>query len=171
MKNTIFISKAITSATLEEVFNSLRSIAMSNSDPIEFVINSPGGDIAAAFGIIDCIELIPNQVNTFALGQCCSAAVLVFLSGINRRVTPNVHFTIHEPFVASTEDSILRVKNLSFDLEKLYMHKEKILELFESKTKITKDLLENKYSNDNWLLRAEACLEYGIATEIATSIL
>jgi ATP-dependent Clp protease protease subunit len=49
--------------------------------PISLVINSPGGDINAAWQICDIMDFIDCPVYTTGIGQIASAALMIFMNG------------------------------------------------------------------------------------------
>jgi ATP-dependent Clp protease protease subunit len=66
--------------------------------PLHMVINSPGGDLAAAFAIIDLMRSSAKPIYTWAVGEICSAGLMVFMAGKrgNRNISPNCHITSHQ---------------------------------------------------------------------------
>ncbi len=57
-------------------------------------IRSPGGIAQAGFQLYDLFRSRPDVV-TFAAGECCSAAVVAFLGGSTRVVSPDAKLMIH----------------------------------------------------------------------------
>lgn len=51
-------------------------------DHIKMIVNSQGGDIYDGFAIIDTMNMIDIPIWTYALGQVCSAGLLIFMSGV-----------------------------------------------------------------------------------------
>jgi ATP-dependent Clp protease protease subunit len=49
--------------------------------PITMVINSPGGDINAAWQICDIMDFIDCDIYTTGVGQIASAALMIFMNG------------------------------------------------------------------------------------------
>jgi ATP-dependent protease ClpP protease subunit len=50
-------------------------------EKIRIMINSPGGELHAAFALIEIMEASKIPVETIAIGQCVSAALMIFMSG------------------------------------------------------------------------------------------
>lgn len=69
-----------------------------STDDIALFINSPGGDVLAAFGIIDAIQRSRCDVATVCLSQAASAAALVLTAGTKgkRYCTPHGEVVIHQ---------------------------------------------------------------------------
>ena len=61
-------------------------------------INSPGGEIAAAFGLIDVMKGSPTPIRTIGIGEVCSAGLLIFIAGEKgeRILTPNTSILSHQ---------------------------------------------------------------------------
>lgn len=65
---------------------------------LTLIINSPGGDLSAAFALIDIIQGSKIPVHTLGLGQISSAGLLIFMSGKKgfRTITPNTSILSHQ---------------------------------------------------------------------------
>ena len=65
---------------------------------LQLVINSGGGDLQAAFALIDTMKGSAIPVRTVGLGCVASAAVLIFISGVkgHRILTPNTSILSHQ---------------------------------------------------------------------------
>ena len=65
---------------------------------LNLVICSPGGDLAAAFALIDVMKGSAIPVKTTGLGMIASAGLLIFISGISgkRILTPNTSILSHQ---------------------------------------------------------------------------
>lgn len=68
------------------------------ADVLNLIINSPGGDLAAAWAIIDLINGSSIPVRTIGLGQIASAGLLIFMSGTNglRTLSENCSVMSHQ---------------------------------------------------------------------------
>jgi len=67
--------------------------ALASRNPINIFLNSEGGSVTDALAIYDLI--LHRNVTVIALGQCCSAALLVLLGGSKRLATPHCRFMAH----------------------------------------------------------------------------
>jgi ATP-dependent Clp protease protease subunit len=56
------------------------------NDPINLLINSNGGDVYEALGIIDYIESLSVPVNIIARGRAMSAAAMILACGTGKRI-------------------------------------------------------------------------------------
>jgi len=65
---------------------------------LTIIINSPGGDLSAAFALIDIMKGSKVPVHTLGLGQISSAGLLIFMAGKKgfRTITPNTSILSHQ---------------------------------------------------------------------------
>ena len=67
------------------------------NDPINVVINSDGGDVYEALGMIDFMQSLNIKVNTICRGRAMSAAALLLCAGTGNRVaSKNSTIMFHE---------------------------------------------------------------------------
>jgi len=61
-------------------------------------INSSGGDLSEAFGLIDVMKNSKHTIQTIGLGSVCSAAFLIFASGTRgeRYISKNTSIMCHQ---------------------------------------------------------------------------
>lgn len=62
---------------------------------INLYINSEGGSVPDAFGLVDIILNSNTVINTYCVGLCCSAATLVYLAGNRRYAYEHSTFVFH----------------------------------------------------------------------------
>lgn len=65
----------------------------SRTYPKTILINSDGGDVAAALAIYDALS--GRDIDTVATGACQSAATIVLQAGQVRYATPHTYFRVH----------------------------------------------------------------------------
>ena len=66
--------------------------------PLSLYINSTGGDLNEAFGLIDIMRNSKRVIRTFGIGSVCSAAFLIFASGTkgHRYIATNTSIMCHQ---------------------------------------------------------------------------
>ena len=132
---------------------------------LNLVICSPGGDLSAAFALIDVMRGSAIPVKTTGLGMIASAGLLIFISGSpgKRILTPNTSILSHQ-FTWGTygKEHELFAAQKEFDLTttRMLKHYKKCTGLTEKK--IRKYLLPPQ---DIWLDAIEA-KELGICDQI-----
>jgi ATP-dependent Clp protease protease subunit len=63
---------------------------------ITVMINSEGGSVPDMFAIYDAMRACPNEIVTVGVGEVCSAAALLLVSGDKRLVSKNCWFMAHQ---------------------------------------------------------------------------
>ena len=100
--STIYFYGDIMDGTLYDFVLKVRSIMYmrdedKKDDPINIVINSDGGDVYEALGMIDFIHSLNVKVNTICRGRAMSAAALLLCSGTGTRAaSKNSTIMFHE---------------------------------------------------------------------------
>ncbi len=163
MDNSIILKGSIDSNMLFDFREKLSSI----NSIITVIIHSTGGDLDCAFSIYDLIKECKENVTTIILGKCCSAALVLFLAGNIRKMYKNSFVLIHEPFVTFPDDKPFTLSDIVYEYERLYWRKEKLLNLIQESTNISKEEITKKFfSAPNTILTAEDCIKYSLATNI-----
>ena len=169
-QNNIFIfMEDFTNKTVKPVIEWIlrKSLAPNKSKPkyLTLVINSPGGEVTAAFALIDVMKGSKIPIHTVGLGQISSCGILTFMSGEKgyRTLTPNTSILSHQYSWGSygKEHELLgRVREFELSTERMINHYIKCTGMSEKD--VRKYLLP---PSDVWL-SAEEAVKYGIADEI-----
>ena len=74
------------------------NLSTNNDKPLSLYINSAGGDLNEAFGLIDIMRNSNRVIRTFGIGSVCSAAFLIFASGTkgHRYIAQNTSIMCHQ---------------------------------------------------------------------------
>lgn len=123
---------------------------------IQIIINSPGGDLNAAFAVIDIMKGCPFPVHTVGLGQIASAAFMIFISGTKgeRILTPNTSIMSHQYTWGSygkEHELLAQTREFELTTQRMIEHYKKCTGLNERK--IREYLLP---ATDVWLSAKEA---------------
>lgn len=132
---------------------------------LTLVINSPGGDVHAAFALIDTMKASGIPIKTVGLGIIASCGILTFMAGAKgkRILTPNTSILSHQYSWGSggkEHELFARVREFELSSERMIEHYKKCTGMSEKK--IREVLLPAK---DVWLSAKEA-VKYGIADKI-----
>lgn len=132
---------------------------------LTLMVNSPGGDLNAAFALIDIMRGSKIPVHTVGLGEISSCGLLIFMSGVNgeRIITPNTSILSHQYSWGShgkEHELFARVKEFELTSARLMAHYKKCTGLDEKTIK--KILLP---AEDVWLDASQA-VKYGIADKV-----
>lgn len=132
---------------------------------IEIVFDSPGGNIIDGFHLFDLILSLRGQghrVTTIGQGMAASMAGVLLQAGDVRVMTRQAALLIHEAqFMAL--GSYGEVKDEMEFVEKL---QDRILEIFASRSKLTKQQIKNRWTRKNWWMLADEALTHGFIDEI-----
>ena len=132
--------------------------------PIYIHINSYGGDVDAALGLVDTMLSLEKQgakIITIIEGYAASAATIISISGSERRMRPNAYMRIHQ-----FRSGMWGKKN---DLDDEHANMEKLetimIGLYKSRTTMSRDKLKKLLSRELDLLPNE-CIEKGLIDSV-----
>jgi ATP-dependent Clp protease protease subunit len=125
-------------------------------DMLNLVITSPGGELNAAFAIIDAMRGSAIPIRTIGLGEIASAGLMIFIAGTKgvRLLTPNTSILSHQyswGAFGKEHELFATVKQFDLTTKKMIAHYKKCSGLSEAKIK---ELLLPP--QDMWLSAAEA---------------
>lgn len=157
------ISLASCKNVVEWIFEA--NFAEERPDLLNLIITSPGGDLNAAFAVIDTIRGSAIPVRTIGLGQIASAGLMIFIAGDKgkRILTPNTSILSHQytwGAFGKEHELFATVKEFDLTTKKMISHYKKCTGLSEAK--IREILLPPQ---DMWLSPQEA-KKLGICDDI-----
>jgi ATP-dependent Clp protease protease subunit len=134
-------------------------------DLLNLIITSPGGDLNAAFAIIDTMRGSAIPIRTIGLGQIASAGLMIFIAGAKgkRLLTPNTSILSHQyswGAFGKEHELFATVKEFDLTTKKMIAHYKKCSGLSEAKIK---ELLLPP--QDMWLSPLEA-KKLGLCDEV-----
>ena len=137
------------------------NFAEERPDMLNMIICSPGGDLNAAFALVDTMRGSAIPIRTIGLGQIASAGLLIFISGTKgqRILTPNTSILSHQyswGAFGKEHELFATVKEFDLTTKKMIAHYKKCTGLNEKK--IREVLLP---AHDVWLDAQEA-KKYGL---------
>lgn len=123
---------------------------------LNLIITSPGGDLNAAFAVIDVMKGSAIPVRTIGLGQIASAGLMIFIAGAKgeRILTPNTSILSHQyswGAFGKEHELFATVKEFDLTTKKMIKHYNRCTGLNEKK--IREVLLPPQ---DMWLAPEEA---------------
>ena len=131
---------------------------------VSLYINSCGGQITAGLAILDTMQFLGVDVNTYCIGQAVSMASLLLAGGTKgkRYSLPNSRIMIHQPFggvMGTSEDIALQAKEI-LELKKMTAS---LMSQYTGQPleKVIED------SERDFYMSPEAALKYGIIDHIA----
>jgi len=138
--SSVFLFGEIMDGTLYDIMTRIRGIIHMRDEqhkntPINMIINSGGGSVYEALGIIDYIQSLDVKVNTIVRGCAMSAAALILCAGTGKRfASQNSTIMFHE--ISSD------IYGKSSDMKANVQHMEKLEEILLGilKTNSNKDI-------------------------------
>ena len=165
--STIYLFGDIADGTLYDFTLKIKAIIHmrgeeKKNDPINVVINSDGGDVYEALGMIDFMQSLNIKVNTICRGRAMSAAALLLCAGTGNRVaSKNSTIMFHE--ISSG------IYGKSSDMKANVQHTEKLEEILiniiTSNSKQDSLFWKDKILKD-YYLSPEESIELGIIDTI-----
>lgn len=157
------ISLASAKNVVEWIFEC--NFAEERPELLNLIITSPGGDLNAAFAIIDTMRGSAIPVRTIGLGQIASAGLMIFIAGDKgkRILTPNTSILSHQyswGAFGKEHELFATVKEFDLTTKKMIQHYKKCTGLSEAK--IREILLPPQ---DMWLSPPEA-KKLGLCDEV-----
>ena len=127
------------------------------------IINSDGGDVSDSFSIVDMMNASNIPVITIGTGFVASGALLIFMNGDTRILTPNTSIMSHTFSGASDgkfQDLVAAQKDHNL------VHNRMLVQ-YEKCTKLSKKDIENKLlTPQDIYLTPEEALKYNICDSI-----
>ena len=167
-QRTIFLSRPIDNQTAKEVIAQLLYLDSINHEPIELIINSPGGGVSAGFGIIDYMHGIESPVRTHAFGAAASMAALILANGEKgyRTASPSTEILIHQPLLNHLSG---QVSDIEIATRALLRTKSKLCTNLAECTGRTEEEIDKTIDRDSWFTANEA-LAFGLIDSIESNV-
>ena len=169
--NHIYYYASVTKKTCLELVVELKKIEKdllkkykehkNHQEYIYLHINSNGGSVFAAFGVIDTIQNLKIPVISIIEGAAASAATLISVVCDYRIIYPTSYMLIHQ-LSSMYWGKMSEMEEEMTNLKKLM---DKIKEIYKKYTKIKEEDLEEILKHDYWW-DANYCLEVGLVDEI-----
>lgn len=157
------ISLATCKQAIEWIFEA--NFAEERPDLLNLIICSPGGDLNAAFALVDTMRGSAIPVRTIGLGQIASAGLMIFIAGDKgqRILTPNTSILSHQyswGAFGKEHELFAQIKEFDLTTKRMIAHYKKCTGLNEDK--IREVLLPPQ---DMWLSAIEA-KKFGLCDDV-----
>jgi len=167
-RGIIYFTGVVTQESMQALAEKLLKLDIDRNfdGSIALNINSPGGDLAACFGVLDVISNMRLQVDTFGVGEICSCGLLLFLAGRNRYITPNTSILSHQ-YYWGARGKHHELKGIRKEQDMCY---ERLVRYYKERLGLSRKIIKAKLlpSTDVWLTTEEA-LKYRVATGVIKS--
>lgn len=156
----------ITSKSLDRLNKSLGLLEYTGDSEITIMVNSPGGDLYAAFAIIDRLQNSPCVIVTVGTGLVASAAVPILASGDIRKVTQNVSLMFHEP---SFNSPMERLTSAEIEAKHVKQLNQRMCKFMGANTHMPYSYWISQGKHVDFYFDAEKAVEIGVVDEILTN--
>ena len=153
-RNIIYLSGDIGESTVPYFISRVNHLVEQNKDrEILVYINSYGGDIYSAFGIIDYMNISEVKIGVACYGSAMSAAALILINATGEKVmSKNSYLMFHPPWIDKDED---------IDENHMKDLKNKIIDQLAFNSKKTHEYWEKELKSD-YYINARKSLEMGL---------
>ena len=130
--------------------------------PITVLLNSNGGDVYEALGIIDYFETLSVPVNIIARGRAMSAAAMILCAGTGvRAASKNTTIMMHE----ASAEIYGKTADLKANADHIDELEADFYRMLATKSNQTEDFWRKACRKDYYMTAAKA-LEYGLIDQI-----
>jgi ATP-dependent Clp protease protease subunit len=151
----IMVSGPIETAMANTIVAQLLFLESENPNAdISLYINSPGGEVAAGWAIMDTMQYIKSPVSTIGMGLVASMGSVLLAAGEHgkRFVLPNTQVMIHQPLAGAQG----QITDMEIQLNQFQKNKKALLkQMAEFTGRKEKEVFE-AMERDNWMTPAEA---------------
>ena len=131
-------------------------------DPINLLINTNGGDVYEALGIIDFMASLSVPVNVIARGRAMSAGAMILCCGTGiRAASKNTTIMIHE----ASAEIYGKTADIKANADHIDQLEEDFYKIMAQRTK-QDETFWRKACRKDFYMSAEKALEYGIIDQI-----
>jgi len=165
--SSILLFGEIMDGSLYDIITRIRAILhmrkeKNKNNPINLIINSDGGSVYEALGIIDYIQSLDVKVNTICRGRAMSAAALILCAGTGIRAASQ-YSTIM--FHEISSDIYGKSSDMKANVQHMEKLEEILLEIVETNSNKDKDYWKNVTIKDYYITPKEA-LDLGVIDAI-----
>jgi ATP-dependent Clp protease protease subunit len=165
--SSILLFGEIMDGSLYDIITRIRAILHmrkeeNKNNPINLIINSDGGSVYEALGIIDYIQSLDVKVNTICRGRAMSAAALILCAGTGIRAASQ-YSTIM--FHEISSDIYGKSSDMKANVQHMEKLEEILLEIVETNSNKDKDYWKNVTIKDYYITPKEA-LDLGVIDAI-----
>lgn len=166
--NVVFLGTAVDDQVASLVIAQMLFLEAENPEKdIYLYINTPGGSITAGLAIYDTMQYVKPDVSTIALGQAASMGAVLLAGGTEgkRFALPHSRVLLHQPLMSGLHGQATDIDIHAKDLMRLRKRLNQILADHSGQPmdKINLD------TERDFILEAEAALEYGLIDKIIVS--
>lgn len=146
-----------------QLIESLHILNHSGNDPINLIMNTPGGGLFHGYAIYDAIANSSSPVDISVYGQAMSMGAIILQAGRVRRLFPNSVIMIHDGYNKDSERVTMRSTESWAEFSK--WDRRRMYELFAQRSGRPVKYWEDKSAHDS-IYTAEEAVRVGLADEV-----
>jgi ATP-dependent Clp protease protease subunit len=166
-KGIIYFSGEFSKDNIDDVVEAILYLNdKSNIKEITLIINSVGGLVGDAFGLIDVMEMSKKKIRTIGTGYVASCGLLAFMAGDERLISDKAMILSHQYSGGKEGKYHELVGSRKFED---YLN-DRIVKHYQRHTKLSKKIINEKLlcATNTWLTPAES-LKYNLADKIVNT--
>lgn len=163
-ESVVILHGPITTENIADAIQQIIVANLSEQKRLHLVIMSSGGNLTAAFGLIDTMAGSAIPIITYGIGEVLSAGLLIFMAGHHRVLGRNTSILSHQFSTGSGWNKFHEMEALERGLK---MTQKQVIEFYIKATQLPLRIIKAKLlsSSDTWLT-AEEALKYNLADEV-----
>lgn len=164
----LYLSGEINEHVAQEI--NVEMIRMQREDPLQditMIVDSYGGDLFAAFSIVDCMEMLTCDIKTICLGKAMSAGQFIFSTGAKgkRFMSKHARLMLHNP-ISGYEGS---VPDIEVEIEELQKCRDLFVQHIAEKSGHTPEQIKELIQRNKYL-DAQDAIGLGFADAMITRL-
>lgn len=160
----IFVGTAIDDQVANLVVAQLLYLSHENPEEnIQMYINSPGGQIYSGLAIYDAMKMLPNKIQTVAVGVTASFGTVLLAAGTKgmRYALPHATIHMHQPLGGAEGQA----SDIEIQAREILRLKARLIDILSKNTGQTKEVIERD-TDRNFYLDATQAVDYGIVDKV-----
>ena len=160
----LYLSGEINEHTAQDI--NIEMVRLQREDPLQditIIVDSYGGDLFAAFAIVDMMDMLTCDIKTICLGKAMSAGQFIFSTGAKgkRFMSKHARLMLHNP-IAGMEGS---VPDIEVEIEELQRSRDAFIQHIADKSDNSFDMIKDLIQRNKYLDANEA-VQLGFADGI-----
>jgi len=155
-KRIIILDKEVNERSTSELIAKIILLNLTSTKPITLLINSTGGDMYSAFGLIDVLRDSKAPIFTVCIGLAASAAALILSAGHKRYALPSTQIMVHCHWQAYNDTSALTHHELMIEAKQSEYMFALNRKYYENVTGLSSDDVKQMLDRDTYISPTEA---------------
>lgn len=134
----VYFNGAVSNQTVTWLLSALYEVNnnFNNIKYVDLYINSPGGDMDAAYVAYEALKKYPRKLNIINSSLTSSAATLLYCSSQERYTLPLSIFVLHPAKIKVEGNDYVQPEELTRELQEVDIYRDKFREVYSKCTKI-----------------------------------